>query len=269
MSLKSAALVLALAALVLTSCVTGVPAKKISSQLSLGVSREKIETSFGARGRFQFVALVDGDEYECRIYSLGRTEDEYYFVFRQNALISINKPWKFEHREVIDNVSTEMPWDTEAKLNAVVKDVGLTVQQVLSELDASARGAKAGKPSFSVLPAFVILLPIVPILAAGAMTEHANDAQQHQRWRKQFDPEKTKLGMLQTDVERAYGAPKYTVSDGSRTTLAFVPKDSLYLYERRYWLAIEIENGKVTKILSEWFFNSMQLCRPENAVAGG
>ncbi|MBI4557653.1 MAG: hypothetical protein HY706_08725 [Candidatus Hydrogenedentes bacterium] len=278
------ALFTGLCALIVVSCATNPRlGARDARELGFGLSRNQVAEKFGHAGWLQFAALREDALYECVSYTfvLPRPyyDRDYLFVFCGDKLTSISKAGDFYHSEVVDYPETpepfdklerEAPWNTEDKVSAVVSASGLSVQQFVSELEEPGPRVRS---SYNALPAFLLLSPI--LVPQGLLDASARDLR-HQKWTKQFTPDKVKPGMSRAQVESVYGKPVFGMNSNTETTFAFGPVESLlrtkdgglHLYwdERRYWVAVVFKEDKAIRILSDHLFNGLEIVRRENAL---
>jgi hypothetical protein len=241
-------------------------------ELRFGLSRDELTKSFGEAGQHQFVATLEGTEFQCVSYSFVRSYYSYYFVFRDDALTTICRAWDFQYYEIVNKVETEVPWSVERKISEVVNASGLSVEQLVAELNSFQSKEREQRSEFNILPAFVLLSPlIVPIEFPASMARHVR----YKDWENRFDAQTIELGMTRQDIDHVLGTPMYREVRDNEETLAYGPvkliaesDNGLYISaeDRKFWIAVVLEDSMVTRILSDDFFNALDLIQPENAV---
>lgn len=246
-------------------CTTTVTLEE-DSNLYLGLSRKVISSELKSDGIHQFSILKNTDHIECVSYSFGERYIKYYFLYKNDKLVSIldprpffaddfmTVPYKGGKREI------KKPWNTAGFIKEVLNAETLSPDQFAEQIKSRLIKAKGRKNSYNQLPALIILSPlIVPVLT---ITNTVN-----QSWLATYNPFKAETGMKQSQVELIYGKPKFIVKTPGQEIHAYGPsltiyKDANMCYlgaNKKFWVAVVYENDVAVRVLSNDFFNEQEI----------
>jgi hypothetical protein len=240
--------------------------------LKFGLSRDALEESLNARGENQFSAAIDGHIYQCAWYDIVPDNYCYYFLFRDDGLVSIVRTWPPFLYEDIDGVEEKLLWDAERAMTEVIEAPGLTIGE-FQEYAESLREQRADRGPIEmsgIWPIAAVFVPISIAIAPVAGLVELRDAS----WENRFDSERIHLGMSRSGIEGKYGDPVFQLIEDPKLTLAFGPASSLrdrgdglqFSWAlRKSWVSVVLEEGVVTRIYTNDFFNTSQLLRREHA----
>ena len=247
------------------------------SELRLGLSRDQVAKGLGDKGVFQFKTKLDGIVHECIAYNFVRHYYGYYFVFREDTLLSINRASDFfatvkikEHPGDFSSIVKEAPYDTAVRVRAIATSPGKTIDDLISDIQKFEQVENTDKPR-NCWPAFVAL---APMLIPAAAKDGIRNSARHRKWSNQFNAEKVQLGSSIETIEKSLGKPVFGISEGTTTTLAFGPVKTIYKYNGTidvdteydgiYWIVVRFEKNYVEAVYSDRLFNYLQLVHKEN-----
>ena len=249
--------------------------------LRLGLSQEEVSSHFKGNGTHQFTALQESNTLCCVSYAFGESFIRYYFLFRNDRLVWIldTQPFFADAFETKSNpnpkyagtkISVRKPWRAEEFMSSILETNTLSPKDFSAQLDAQLQKAKGRKTDYNVLPAFVILAPlIVPDMVARSA--------RHKGWLQEYDPFKANLGEKRTDVEAVYGKPQFIIKSDTagRETHAYGPSELLWRdktrvhlgpVNKRFWVAVVYEKDVAIRVFSNDLFNDMRLVTLTNEV---
>ena len=249
--------------------------------LSMGMSAAEISSNFKGPGIHQFSAQQESNVFRCVSYSFGDYSIRYYFVFKNDELISILDAQPFfanafetkpnpDPKHPSTKISVRKPWQAEDFMTAVLQATTISPEVLSEQIKTRLESARGGKTSYNVLPAFVILAPlIVPDMLARN--------KKYETWLNTYDPFKAKVGARRSDIESVYGKPHFVVHHDAtkRSTHAYGPPEVLWrdkarLYlgplNSRFWTAVVYENDVAVRIFSHDLFNDEDIVSLQNEV---
>lgn len=274
---------------------SGVARDKSIEDLDPQISRAGLEEFFGYQGRFQFLAEVDGHTYECVSFPFVEEYNYYHFVFRDDALNGIHNAYEFREYETEPfrgaRREVEKTWEDEERLNKIIRADDIGIDGLATRLETFRKeneGAK-GRGSLNLWPIAIASVAFLPAAAVGNVKRNNKE----QSWLSDFDPRKIALGMSEEQVQRLMGNPTFRIEVFDQLTLAFGPDETLLIRAAQeeirleeaarfwsrpkdrilldhdkvhLWVAVVIEDGKVTRIFSDELFNYRVLVSYDNLV---
>lgn len=276
------ATILLLVALVAAGCATSPPRQLNPSKHTLDLLRPGTPLlEFGriarSPGAHQFTVRAGNSRLQCLRAGFEKSYFSAYLVFRDGALVSVHDAAPFEERiglpdKWVAGVTrhTYARWD----LGPIVEEIrqsenrSLTADQLTAAISQQAIQRKRAKPSLNILPAFIVLSPVI---VPAALARNAGGNARRRNWAQKYDPFKARLGMTSHESDKTLGAPQFIVPQVDGMIRVYGPPDSLHvrdeLIKRKsgthsYWIAVHIKDGKVVKILGNRFFDSDKLLKP-------
>jgi len=267
-----------------TGCANAPPNQKVPTKvpsgqklpLKIGALREDVREHFSGNGTHQFTAKVEADTYTCTSYSFSKSFIKYYFVFKNDRLISILNPgqffvWETKPHPTLPSsvVEVQKPWNDEKRMQNIIAVDTMSPQAFAQELDKKIEKDRKKKKSYNVLPAYVILAPLlVPQAIARNMREKG--------WLRQYDPFKIKLGAKRSEIESVYGRSHFVRkhSGANRETHAYGPMADLFRdakqlnlgLNKKFWTAVVYEGDVAVRIFGNDLFNGKEIVTFENEV---
>ena len=249
--------------------------------LSLGMSQAEISLPFKGPGTHQFSAQQGSNVFRCVSYSFGEYSIKYYFLFKNDQMISLLdvQPFFADAFETKPNpnpkypntkISVRKPWQAEDFMTAILQATTMSPEALSEQIKMRLEKAKSGKASYNVLPAFVILAPLI-------VPDMISRNKKHEAWLSEYDPFKIVIGAKRSNVEAVYGKPLFIVqhSGTNRATHAYGPSEILWrdktrVYlgplNKRFWIAVVYENDVAVRIFSNDLFNDENIVSLQNEV---
>ncbi len=242
-----------------------VSSKPEQAGLQLGMAREAVTQLMDSAGTPIFRIKQAGHTYECAAYSYSKPYYRYFFVFRDQRLVSLLDPNQFHTtgyrphpQHAGSRVEYELPWDTGDRLAAILSATTMTPQELSTSVERLLRRDQQRSGSAAILPAFVLTAPLViPYLA--------NLNSRRSSWAKKFDPASVKLGFDRRAIEARYGSPIFVANGGDGlTTRAYGPTETINgqgstlgvgHLDRRFWTAVVYQQDTAIQILNNDLFN--------------
>jgi hypothetical protein len=228
----------------------GKPATARLVNLQRGITLQQLEAEVGAKATHQFTIRTNEQTLRCVSYRFSKPNLtlRYDFLFRDDALEKVLESPPLARRQVpgYDFLVTNEP----EKRVATVVDTPDLQGEALAESLARTGGRKSGQ-SLDILPAFIVLLPLAPILIADgqAQNRHRREAAKH------FDPFRITLGMTAEEVEVHFGKSVFSDPMEATREVHFHGNPKIGWYSPP-WLAVVYDRQKVTKVFSGYFFDS-------------
>jgi len=249
--------------------------------LSLGMSQAEISENLKGTGMYQFSCLMETNVINCVSYSFGDRLIRYFFLFKNERLISILDPSllyidAFEEKPNPNpkypgtKIEIRKPWKDEDFMIGVLKAETMSPETLSVQIKTRLEKKKNRKTSYNVLPAFVILAPlIIPDMMARNKKDEA--------WLNKFDPFKIKIGAKREDVEAVFGKPLFVAqhAGANRVTHAYGPAELLWRdktrvrlgsINKRFWEAVVYENDVAIRVFSNDLFNDENIVQFQNEV---
>lgn len=265
--------------LFLVACNTAATRTEDDEALRLGLSQKDVSEKFKGSGTHQFSARQGSNAFHCVSYSFGERLIRYYFLFKNDQLVSIldtrpffanaftSKPYP---KVPGTRIEVRKPWKAEDFMRGILEAKTLSPKAFSSQIKARLEENSGRKRSYNVLPAFLILAPLI---IPHAIAEN----KKYEAWLRAYDPFKIKIGTTRGKVETAYGKPHFIVQhNGSdRETHAYGPsellrrdKTRLYLgpWNKRFWISVVYENDVAVRVFSNDLFNDMTIVDFKNEV---
>jgi len=252
-----------------------------TGSLSFGVSRMDVASHFKTAGTHQFSLLQGSNILRCVSHSFGEPFIRYYFLFKNERLIALldTEPFFADAFETKPNpnpkyagtqISVRKPWRAEDFMANITEAKSLSPHQMSEQIKTRLERAKGQTKEYNVLPAFVMLAPLIipDMIARNA---------KHEAWLREYDPLKVELGARRTSVATTYGKPQFVVQHdrSGRETHAYGPSELLWrdktrVYlgplNKRFWVAVVYENDVAVQVLSNDLFNDDNIVKLENEV---
>ena len=242
------------------------------ANLDWGITRADLEDDFQTKGQFQFRVIHDGVPYECLSFAFIREHNEYFFLFRNDSLISIHQPKEFKKYEVKEiegkRRSIELPWNTGDRVRQVLESEGMAIDAFQRDLaEFTDQDRSSGRESLNLWPVSLGSTPFVPLAAIG----NSKQKKKHEQWKKHFDPEGAVLGANELEVIRLYGKPTFKKTLDNKTIVSFGPDETFWSRDpektqlqggaKKFWISVASVEGYIVGIFSDDFFNQDELVR--------
>jgi hypothetical protein len=249
--------------------------------LHLGLSRKEVSSHFKGIGTHQFTALKEANTLRCVSYSFGERFIRYYFLFKNDELVSVldTQPFFADAFDTKPNpnpkyagtkISVRKPWSAKAFMSNILETTSLSPKDLSAQVETRLQKAEGRKKDHNVLPAFVILAPLI---VPDMITRNAK----HKAWLSEYDPFKIDLGSKRTEVEAVYGKPQFIMrhDKASRETHAYGPLQLLWRdktrvhlgpLNKRFWVAVVYESNIAVQIFSNDLFNDTTIVTLGNKV---
>jgi hypothetical protein len=205
----------------------------------------------------------------------------YFFLFENERLISILDPSLFYTNAFEEKpnpnpkypgtkLEVRKPWKDEEFMTGIIKAKTMSPEDLSAQIKTRLEKKKNRKNSYNVLPAFVLLAPlIVPDLIA--------QNKKHETWLNKYDPFKINIGKTRNDVEATYGKPHFVVHHdaANRETHAYGPPEILWRdttrvhlgpLNKRFWTAVVYENDVAVRVFNNDLFNDDNIAQLQNEV---
>jgi hypothetical protein len=225
---------------------------EIVINLQRGISENDLQATLDIPPTHEFTAWTPTNAIRCVSYCFRKPQLKYYFMFFDGTLVKVCEPPPFEYGFVPykgAKLSVRKPWTPEDRMLAVLKSPDLTREAF--ELSLTQRDVATVSSAKNVLPAFVIVAPAwvatAPIRVLGRLEVKS--------LANTFAPDKLRLGMQASEVEKRFGQPKARdkLDDGREIRYYGSPKLGV---NPLLWVSVVFEDARVIRIFSDDFFDT-------------
>lgn len=226
--------------------------------LQRGLTYHALTNIVKAAGTHEFTALLDGRQIHCIRLAFEQPHIAYYFVFEHGRLVKVCErppiqvemvPYRDGYREI------RKPEDPFQRMARVLRCPDLSGEAFAASL---AGKLKPRSESLNVLPAFVLVGPLLGLRRLADTPTIASAYRENARIAQLFDHEKLKLGMMAIEVKSQLGEPM-AVSRMADGGLVYAygqdPPAEVKPEHRASWLGVVLHSDRVTALLTYDFFD--------------